>query len=38
MAWNFEKKETPAQEFFCDFCAIFLKILFTEKYPDDCSC
>ena len=31
-AWNFFKKETPAQVFFCDFYEIFLEHVFIEHF------
>ena len=32
-AWNFIKKETPAQVFSCDFYEIFLEHLFYRTFP-----
>ena len=29
--WNFIKKETPAQTFYCEFCKIFKNAFFTEQ-------
>ena len=31
-AWNIIKKESPAKEFFCDFCKICLEHLFIEHF------
>ena len=36
-AWNFIKKETPAQVFSCDFYEIFLEHLFYRTFPGVCS-
>ena len=33
-AWNFIKKENPAQVFSCDFYKIFLVHLFYRTFPD----